>query len=112
VRPSACVGSPIAYIHITVVGGLPFNTSLWTYVSNRELHVLYFDGMSAKLGPDGILDSQEVLLERRGGVLTREWWDDYGRLEALCKWAKGRGIDGFIRQNTVGHRQRTDVCVY
>jgi hypothetical protein len=90
---------------------MPFNLSLWTYVSNRELRVLYFDGMSAKLGPDGILDSQEVLLERRGGVLKREWWNDYGRIEALCKWARGHAVDGFIRQNTVGHRRRADLCV-
>jgi hypothetical protein len=84
-----------------IVDGLPFNLSLWTYVSNRDLRVLYFDGLSAKLGSEGVLDVQEVLLQRRGGILEREWWADYQRLRALCKWAKGKGIDGFIRQNIV-----------
>jgi hypothetical protein len=86
-----------------IMGGLPMNVSLWTYVSNRELRVLDFDGMSAQLGSGGELDVQEVLLSRRGGVIGgKGWWDDYTRLKRLCEWAKDKGVDGFIRQNTVG----------
>jgi hypothetical protein len=77
------------------------NVTLWTYVSNRDLRVLYFDGMSAQLGESGILDSQEVFLARKGGVFVGSgWWDDYARLRALCDWAAGKGVEGFIRTNT------------
>lgn len=72
------------------MAGAPWDDiHLWTYVANRDLRVLYFDGMSAMLGGNGTLDTQEVLLARRGGVLSGDsWWDDYKRLQLLCEWAK------------------------
>jgi hypothetical protein len=83
------------------VASAPWNFTLWSYVSNRDLRVLYFDGMSAQLGDTGMLDSQEVFIARRGGVHVGEKWEnDAARLHALCDWAQTKGIDGFIRANT------------
>lgn len=73
----------------TVAGTSSSDTFLWTYTASRDLRVLYFDGMSAALGDTGMLDTQEVLLARRGGVVGgRGWFDDYERLRSLCVWAK------------------------
>jgi hypothetical protein len=86
---------------VLIVGNFPINITMWTYVSNRDLRVLYFDGVSAQLGPSGVLDSQEVFLARKGGVFVgKGWWDDYARLHALCEWGRDKGIDGFVRMNT------------
>lgn len=92
--------------------------TLWSYVSYRDLRVLYFDGSSAALGDIGVSDAQEVFIARRGGVVGGHgWFDDYTRLKSLCAWAKvrqtdeldvmsthssfkGKGIDGFVRMNT------------
>jgi hypothetical protein len=87
--------------NLVAVGMLPMNLTLWTYVSNRDLHVLYIDGASAALTVTGVLDSQEVLLARRGGVYSgRGWMDDPARLHALCAWGKDKGVEGFIRMNS------------
>jgi hypothetical protein len=86
---------------VTPVGVVPINVTLWTYVSNRDLRVLYFDGVSAELNDTGVLDSQEVLLARQGGAWVGQGpWDDYARLRALCAWAKDKNVDGFVRMNT------------
>jgi hypothetical protein len=68
----------------------PFReTWLHTFVASRDLHVLVFDGESAALKSTGTLDTQEVLLARKGGVHGgRGWWDEYTRLDQLCKWAE------------------------
>ncbi|EPQ57305.1 hypothetical protein GLOTRDRAFT_137659 [Gloeophyllum trabeum ATCC 11539] len=89
----------------SIMSGIPWGdgTHLSTYAAKRDLKVLYFDGESAVLNGDGALDTQEVVIERRGQVPPpgRGWWDEYFRAERLCKWVKDSGldVDGFIRMN-------------
>lgn len=78
-------------------------TYLSTYRTTKSVKVLYFDGMSAALGGSGWLDTQEVLVKGKGSSDEddwRLWFDDYGRLQRLCKWGVQRGIEGFVRMNT------------
>jgi hypothetical protein len=71
---------------------------LHTYVTKRDLQLLYIDGMSAGKTSNGTLDSQDYVVlnstERHSG-----FWD-YERAKEMCAIAsldwKGR-VDGFIR---------------
>ncbi|KAJ7702350.1 hypothetical protein B0H17DRAFT_142379 [Mycena rosella] len=75
-------------------------THLITYRTTRPANLLYFDGMSAAWG-EGWLDSQHMFIfgMSKNGSKDIGWWDDYGRAEKLCEWAKFRAIDGFVRMN-------------
>ncbi|KAJ7090251.1 hypothetical protein B0H15DRAFT_779311 [Mycena belliarum] len=75
-------------------------THLLTYRTTRPANVLYFDGMSAAWGP-GWLDSQHMFIFGTSANASKNiaWWDDYGRAEQLCDWAKTREIEGFVRMN-------------
>lgn len=75
-------------------------THLITYRTTRPANVLYFDGMSAAWG-EGWLDSQHMFIfgMSKNGSKDISWWDDYGRAEKLCEWAKSRDIEGFVRMN-------------
>ncbi|KZT26673.1 hypothetical protein NEOLEDRAFT_1168568 [Neolentinus lepideus HHB14362 ss-1] len=90
----------------SIMAGLPWGDGphLSTYAATRDLKVLYFDGESAVLTGDGALDTQEVVIERKGQIPPPGWgwWDDYSRLDRLCKWANNSklDVDGFIRMNT------------
>ncbi|KAF5354522.1 hypothetical protein D9757_014013 [Collybiopsis confluens] len=61
----------------------------------RPLHILYFDGSSAAKMPDGAMDSQDIFTF--GRVAPDKYWDERGRINALCKRFKGLGVDGFVR---------------
>ncbi|KAJ7043228.1 hypothetical protein C8F04DRAFT_1287569 [Mycena alexandri] len=56
--------------------------------------------MSAAWGP-GWLDSQHMFIYgmSKNGTKDTSWWDDYGRAEKLCEWAKSRDVEGFVRMN-------------
>ncbi|TFK54142.1 hypothetical protein OE88DRAFT_1654651 [Heliocybe sulcata] len=94
-----------AEMSYSIMSGLPWGDGphLSTYAATRDLKVLYFDGESAVLNGNGALDTQEVVIERKGQVPPPGWgwWDDYGRLDRLCKWKNDSKlyIDGFIRMN-------------
>lgn len=62
--------------YVSIVTPVAFNLSLWTYASNRDLGVLYFDGMSAKLDDSSILVSQEEFLARKGGIVVGKRQND------------------------------------
>ena len=41
------------------------------------------------------MDSQDVLL---WGEVKPEWtYDEWNRIDSLCRWGKKYGIDGFVR---------------
>ncbi|KAJ7771744.1 hypothetical protein B0H16DRAFT_1685644 [Mycena metata] len=75
-------------------------THLFTYRTTRPANVIYFDGMSAAWGA-GWLDSQHMFIYgmSKNGTKDMNWWDDYGRAEKLCEWAKSRDVEGFVRMN-------------
>ncbi|KAJ7074232.1 hypothetical protein C8F01DRAFT_1010492 [Mycena amicta] len=73
-------------------------TYLATYRTIRPANIVYFDGMSAAWGP-GWLDSQHMFIYGITAEKNFDWWDDYGRAEKLCEWAKPRDIDGIVRMN-------------
>ncbi|KAF7311592.1 hypothetical protein MKEN_01061900 [Mycena kentingensis (nom. inval.)] len=83
---------------IMVTRGGP--TYLATYRTLAPANVVYFDGMSAAWGP-GWLDSQHMFLYGASPDANKDiqWWDDYGRAEKLCEWAKARNVDGIVRMN-------------
>lgn len=70
---------------------------LHTYVTRRDLHLLYIDGMSGGKTLNGTLDSQDLILLN---VTNPPPFWEYGRGEGLCEIARDdwRGrVDGFLR---------------
>jgi hypothetical protein len=66
-----------------------------TYVTTRDLRLVYFDGSSASKLASGSMDIVDLLIwnefdEGRIG-------DEYPRIAALCEWGKKWGIDGYVR---------------
>ena len=69
---------------------------LHTYRANRDLSLLYIDGMSAGKTQMGTLDSQDLILREnktRDGGFKEEWQ----RAEDLCQIVTSWGYDGIIR---------------
>ncbi|KAJ7062288.1 hypothetical protein C8F01DRAFT_1024466 [Mycena amicta] len=66
-----------------------------TLVTTRPLKVLYFDGSSAAKMKDGTMDTQDLLVW--GEASPDRWIDERLRLDDLCAWGKGFGVDGFLR---------------
>ena len=66
-----------------------------TYVTIRDLRLIYFDGSSASKLASGSMDVVDLLIwnEFDEGRL----WDEYPRIKALCEWGKRWGIDGYVR---------------
>jgi hypothetical protein len=67
---------------------------LYTYVSTRQLNLVYFDGASANK-VDGTADSQDILFLGK----LREPLDEHDppRIHEGCDWGKEYDIDGFVR---------------
>ncbi|KAH8977204.1 hypothetical protein EDB86DRAFT_2863081 [Lactarius hatsudake] len=63
--------------------------------AKRDLHLVYFDGLSVAKMNDGPLDSQDVLLW--GRPRPDKIFSEIERIEALCEWGKPLGLDGFVR---------------
>ncbi|KAG9314901.1 hypothetical protein JVU11DRAFT_4007 [Chiua virens] len=61
----------------------------------QPIKVLYLDGTSAAKIPFGPLDTQDMFLW--GEARPDKLWDEWGRLELVCDWAKRIGVDGIIR---------------
>ena len=66
-----------------------------TYVTNRDLRLVYFDGSSASKLTSGSMDVIDLLIwnEFDEGRI----WDEYARITALCEWGKKWGVDGYVR---------------
>ncbi|KAG1727699.1 hypothetical protein EDB19DRAFT_1857468 [Suillus lakei] len=73
------------------------NGSSWhlTLAATRPLKVLYFDGSSAAKIPDGTMDAQDIIAW--GEPRPERFFDESDRIDDLCTWGKGFGIDGFAR---------------
>lgn len=68
-----------------------------TFMATRNLHVMYFDGSSAAKMINGTLDTQDLMV---WGEVHADWGNifrDRERLDVLCDWGKGYGVDGFVR---------------
>lgn len=68
---------------------------LHTYRANRDLNLLYLDGMSAGKTDMGTMDSQDLILRNTtddGGVM-----DEWQRAIDICKDMTAWGYDGFVR---------------
>ncbi|KAF9878191.1 hypothetical protein CkaCkLH20_04229 [Colletotrichum karsti] len=65
-----------------------------TYRANRDLKLLYIDGMGAGKTNMGTLDTQDFLLR---GVLSAPALGEYERARDVCALVKSWGLDGVIR---------------
>lgn len=68
---------------------------LHTYQANRELKVLFIDGMSAAKCPKGSMESQDIVIGR-----TIHYWNEEERATGLCEAAREWGLDAFVRMET------------
>ena len=76
-------------------------TFLHTFVTTRELRLLYFDGQSAVLSAYGTLDSQTALLRQHilnepGNEFT---YNETARGHELCALANDMHVDGIMRMD-------------
>ncbi|KZT69221.1 hypothetical protein DAEQUDRAFT_268672 [Daedalea quercina L-15889] len=74
------------------------NGTLFTFMTARELKLVYFDGCSAnKRG--GVTDTQDILIWGEIGHGREPWHSDpeLDRIADACAWARKHRIDGFIR---------------
>lgn len=69
-----------------------------TYVTTRDLRLIYFDGSSASKLASGSMDIVDLLIWNEFD--ERKVWDEYPRIAALCEWGKRWGIDGYVRCDT------------
>lgn len=67
---------------------------LYTYITTRELNLVYFDGASGNK-IDATADTQDILFLGRLQAPTPE--NDAARIHEGCEWGREYGIDGFIR---------------
>ncbi|KAK1977826.1 hypothetical protein LZ30DRAFT_243271 [Colletotrichum cereale] len=72
----------------------PVRGYLHTYRANRDLKLLYIDGMGAGKTDMGTLDTQDYLLR---GLGEAPGYAEPDRAKDICKIVKGWGLDGVIR---------------
>ncbi|KAJ0315946.1 hypothetical protein Brms1b_005783 [Colletotrichum noveboracense] len=65
-----------------------------TYRANRDLKLLYIDGMAAGKTDMGTLDTQDFLLR---GVVDQPKFGEFERAGDICALVKSWGLDGVIR---------------
>lgn len=71
---------------------------LHTYRANRDLKLLYVDGLSAGKSAMGTLDTQDmILLSLNDSDDGKPAWDEWDRAEGLCGLAPAWGYDGIVR---------------
>ncbi|KAL0934585.1 uncharacterized protein CTRU02_211384 [Colletotrichum truncatum] len=75
-------------------GPRPMRGYFHTYRANRDLKLLYLDGMSAGKTAMGTLDTQDFLLR---GVGNASWFGEWERAAGVCEIVKAWGFDGVIR---------------
>ena len=69
-----------------------------TYRANRDVNLLYVDGMSAGKTRMGTLDSQDLVLrENKTGDVWDGFMDELQRASSICDLIKDWGYDGFMR---------------
>ena len=94
------------------------NGTLFTYITTRDVNVIYFDGASANKF-NGVVDSQDILF---WGKVNHEPQDgamgELDRMDVGCAWGRQYGLDGLIRMqlDLYVHRQsslgRTQLTSY
>ncbi|POR38216.1 Uncharacterized protein TPAR_01590 [Tolypocladium paradoxum] len=68
-----------------------------TYRANRDLNLLYVDGMAAAKSTFGTLDSQDLLLRENKTGSWDDYMDEWERAGSICDMVTGWGFDGFMR---------------
>ena len=68
-----------------------------TYRANRDLNLLYIDGMGAAKSKMGTLDSQDLLLRENKTGSWNYYMDEAGRVRSICDIISTLGLDGFVR---------------
>ena len=72
-----------------------FDCTVFEFVAERDLKMLYLDGTSAANWIEA-MQSQDVLLYGEVPEPTRDW-EEWQRAQALCEWGVPLGLDGFVR---------------
>ncbi|KAJ6442169.1 AP-1-like protein [Purpureocillium lavendulum] len=68
-----------------------------TYRANRDLKLLYIDGMAAAKSRFGPLDSQDLVLRENKTGPFDDYMDEPGRARDICRFVADVGMDGFVR---------------
>ncbi|OAQ78555.1 hypothetical protein VFPBJ_06676 [Purpureocillium lilacinum] len=68
-----------------------------TYRANRDLKLLYLDGMAAAKSRFGPLDSQDLVLRENKTGSFDDLMDEPGRARDVCRFVTEVGMDGFVR---------------
>ncbi|KND91802.1 Uncharacterized protein TOPH_03461 [Tolypocladium ophioglossoides CBS 100239] len=68
-----------------------------TYRANRDLNLLYVDGMAAAKSTFGTLDSQDLLLRENKTGSWDDYMDEWERAASICSMVTAWGFDGFMR---------------
>ena len=72
-----------------------------TYVTTRDLRLVYFDGSSASKLASGPMDVVDLLIWNKFD--EERVPDEYPRIAALCEWGKRWKIDGYVRCVTLAY---------
>ncbi|KAK2054960.1 hypothetical protein LY76DRAFT_207305 [Colletotrichum caudatum] len=72
----------------------PVRGYLHTYRANRDLKLLYIDGMAAGKTAMGTLDTQDYLLRGLGDAPS---FGEFDRARDICETVTGWGLDGVVR---------------
>jgi hypothetical protein len=74
---------------------------LHVYSTTHSLNIIYFDGQSATLNPEGTLDSQMAVLQGEVPLYPSYnlVYDDDQRALDLCQLVADLGVDGVVRMN-------------
>ncbi|KAL7416249.1 hypothetical protein BDY24DRAFT_378963 [Mrakia frigida] len=89
-----------------IMTGRSGGTWLSTFVTAREIKLVYFDGNSAALGTPGWLDTQDVVAppeeDETPGHPGGGWNGEHDRAVRLCEWNEREKLrlDGFLRMNS------------
>ena len=66
-----------------------------TLTTTRPLHIIFFDGSSGAIFPDGSLDAQDLPIW--GESCPDNTSEEYVRIRDLCEWVTQFGMDGIVR---------------
>ena len=73
------------------------NSTLFTFMSTRDLRFIYFDGCSGNKF-DGVVDAQDVLFWGEVNYDPHDGWvGELARFQKMCKWVEQYGLDGIVR---------------
>ncbi|KZT72896.1 hypothetical protein DAEQUDRAFT_722527 [Daedalea quercina L-15889] len=73
------------------------NGTFFTFITTRELRLVYFDGCSGNKF-NGVVDAQDVVFFGEVNYDPHDgWFAELGRFNRMCEWGQRYGIDGIVR---------------